>query len=317
MRSCLQLACMPGTQAPEDVVLKLVEINPHALLLLDHHAKSGPETAVHYLCSSIHRHNSELMGTVIAAALQMTKNYPNNNPCRLGHPYTPPLYTACCLYAPAATLEALLQEAPTWLCSGPICDTPGSPFIRSCDRGVSVIWFRVEHDLRNLEDTQLMTIRAKTLRLLGDCKLSVSDKSILDKDSAVNAWLRLFVVLRSKMKRQQCTTIIHLLAQLCWPIDDLFGFICRLFPDDLQTLTVAGESTLQLLLDRKSYLNSHVSLMITTVVKSRPHLLTVRDSVSGEFPFLIAAAKDMDLDCLYGMLVAYPDAFLSSTSGHT
>jgi hypothetical protein len=102
-RTALHLATMPGAYCPSDVIRLLLHINPHAILVSDHHPYGG--TPMHFVCGSHHRNNPSLIRQFCETAIRMRNQY-------LSSPsisdYSP-LYLAAKVGAPPQTLQVLVE----------------------------------------------------------------------------------------------------------------------------------------------------------------------------------------------------------------
>lgn len=296
-RTALHLACMPGTQAPEDVIELLIDCNPHALIVQDNHQYSG--TPMHFLCGSVHRDNPRLMGKAVQAALTVTKKCPFDLP--VAH-YWSPFSMACYKCAPAGTLEVIIQGAGTWIAPYTGCETQvyGG---KAYPTPLRAIWDGVKEHLQSLDEQTIQSLRTMT----------TTADPLRENDAAIEAWRKLSVLLRWGAAHNKCRSIPELMVWIHQPVPGLMRLVCAVFPESMRKRTKDGITILQALLyrsDIRSLDPTVTAEMLFTIVELCPELLMVREKWCDFCPVMRAASLDLSLDIVYAMLVAAPQVML-------
>ena len=307
-RTALHLATMPGSQAPDDVIYLLLEANPHALLIHDSHRRSG--TPLHFICGSVHRENGALIQRAVELAQEMTVKYPLDQP--LGCSWSP-FYVACRKLAPLGTLDSLLKEgAHSWIAPSIGAETEHlrqgtylSPLLE--------LWNGLHVHFRQLDKASMQTIRAMTNLLIADPQIPVTRLIKPETNGSVRAWLTLFLLLRTQVRKTLSPSVTHLLVKLYQPIAALLQLSCFLFAEELLVRTCDGKTVLQLLLDRTDLPSlTSASEMICHLIEASPELLIFKDSESLMYPVLSAASyNNISLDCIYQMITRSPQVLLA------
>lgn len=72
-RTALHLCTMPGANCPVFVLERLLQVNPHAILVRDAHQHGG--TPLHFVCGSNHRNDPAIIQRFVDAALLVEQLY--------------------------------------------------------------------------------------------------------------------------------------------------------------------------------------------------------------------------------------------------
>lgn len=135
---------------------------------------------------------------------------------------------------------------------------------------------------------------------------------------AVEAWVKIMVLLRPNVRRNGCMT--HTVASLYYPIPPLLQLVCQLFPQELLHNMKPSQSIMGGNEDKNAYplIPLHAALRyqgrwrfewaksIAVLQAVCPESLTVVDMETGLYPALLAAGQDAMLETIFAMIKACP-----------
>ncbi len=243
-RTALHLATIPGVASPSlELIVKLIEINPHAVLVPDRYENGS--TPIHFICGNkAIRENPALIRFFIETAL---KEYARIKDSVRMHSWSP-LYWASTRSAPAETLDILIQTKPfiPWIAPWTGAETIEESHSIHCDRSDSplvALWSKTGRDipdLNGIDDRVVFEMREIVQSILGRPLDGMTLICSTNRSSLLEAWVRIVTLFRNPSLDIKPHTLLRRVSTLYVPLPDLVSLMCRLFPEQL--LQVASVS---------------------------------------------------------------------------
>lgn len=332
-RTALHLATIPSVGSPSiELIRKLIEINPHAVLVSDHlhplsvadYNKNG-NSPIHFICGNkTIRENPSLVRFFIETALKDREKTHAFVSSSVGVNSWSPLYLASSRSAPAETLDILVQSKKfvPWIAPWTGTETIEESQLILCDRTYSpllALWEKTRQDIPGfpfLNDDLVCEMREIAQSMLGRDVDEISVKLICfpTRSSHLDAWVRIFTLFRNPCVDYTSHTLLHRVSTLQLPIPELVNLVCRLFPAQmLQEVSVSAtcpEIPLHSVLrhSQSGKAADSIQEIIQILMTAQPEsLIRIHESTSLYTVFL-AASCNTSLDILFDMTRLSPHA---------
>jgi hypothetical protein len=319
-RTPLHLATIPGVASPStELLLKLIEINPHAVLVTD--SDTNGCTPIHFLCGNKStRENSSLVRIFVETALreQAKTHY------SVGVHSGSPLYVASKRGAPADTLDILIQTKSSvpwmapWTGTETIeeaqhlrCDGNDSPLVALWSSGTC----QNIPELFSLNDDLTSEMR-EIVDCVLDRELESSALSTWNENRApvLESWVRIVTLFRNPCHVATTPTLLRRVSTLYSPLPDLVQVVCRLFPEQiLEEVSVSSscpEIPLHAVLRNvwSGAAAESIHDVIRTLMTAQSESLTRIHASTGLYTVFLAASRNTSLDMLFKMMRLAPNA---------
>lgn len=319
-RSALHLSTIPSVASPSiELLNKLIEINPHAVLVLDSHTKGC--TPIHFICGNIAtRENTSLVRFFVETALKEHEKALDSVYVHSGSP----LYLASKRGAPAETLDVLVQtkRVVPWIAPWTGTETIEESQLIHCDGNDSplvALWSKTCQDIPefpSVNDTLLLEMKEIVHTVLG-CDVDSKPKWSVcssNRSSVLEAWERIVTLFGNPCLVATSSTMLHRVSNLYSPVPDLVSLVCRLFPEQvLEEVSVSSscpEIPLHAVLRHtwSGIAADSIRDIIRTLVTAQPESLMRVNGSTSLYTVFLAASRNSSYDILFDMLRLSPHA---------
>jgi hypothetical protein len=318
-RTPLHLATMPGVASPSTkLLLKLIEINPHAVLVSD--SDINGFSPIHFLCSNKStRESTFLIRIFVETALREQARTQASVSINSGSP----LYIASIRGAPADILDILVQtkRSVSW-----IAPWTGTETIEEAqdvgyhgkDSPLVALWSTCQSrpDFVSMDD-DLMAEMREIVECVLDRELESSALSRFwseNRSPVLDSWGRIVTLLRNPCHVATTPTLLRRVSTLYAPLPDLVRIVCRLFPDQpMKEVSISSscpEIPLHAVLRNvwSGTAAESIQDVIRTLTTAQSESLTRIHASTNLYAVFLAASSNITLDLLFEMMRLAPNA---------